>query len=124
MVSQDDIDRRASSSYMLLVGDETDAETESELNNFMEMHQSIDITPDDSPETVREMVSGEVSDPDRLIVVHKFREMDSDLQLFISQYLKGIAETYVDLPIIVFGIDDNNNPAYSNRDLSGRVYRL
>lgn len=49
--------------------------------------------------------------------------MSKDVQKFISQYLKGIAEQHVDVPIIVYD-NEGGNLGYNNPDLRGRLYNL
>lgn len=123
-----DIESRAGSSYMLVVSDSTDEETRDSLNTFVEQHATVDITKNETPDEAREIVEsglrGEyVSEKDPLVVVHRFDEMDFDFQKFLAQYLKGVAEKNVDLPILVFD-SEGENLIKANSDLSHRLYEL
>lgn len=118
-----DIERRATSSYMISVSERAAEEDRRSLNEFMEKYRSIDITVNEDSDEVRDMVEEGVDDPDVAIVVHRFDEMDEDMQRFLAQYLKGIAEKYTDVPIVVFD-EEGGNLGMANPDLTGRVYSL
>lgn len=119
----EDIERRATTSYMLIVSQSTDEETRDSLNNFTEQHTTIDITVNEDSGEVRDLVESNVNQPNPMVVVHEYEQMDRDMQKFLAQYLKGVAEKHTDLPILVYD-DEGSNLGMANPDLSGRVYTL
>lgn len=120
----ENIERRSTSSYMLVVSDSTDDETRSNVNEFIEQHDWTQITPDHTSDNTRDLVEENLaSGNNNLIVVQKYEQMNDDFQKFLAQYLKGIAEKHTGVPIIVFDAE-GSNLGMSNPDLHGRVYSL
>ena len=118
-----DIERQAGTSYMLVVSNSTDDETRSELDTLIDGYATVDINPNHDPDDARELVEGSVHNSDFLVTVREFDDMTEDMQRFLAQYLKGIAERYVEVPIVVFD-SEGNNLEMANPDLCGRLYSL
>lgn len=119
-----DIERRSKSSYMLIVSDNTEKSEKEDLNEFLRDYNSISITTGIDTENVKDKVNNGLQNYNNpIIIVENYHIMDEDLQRFISQYLKHIAEEYVDVPIIVYD-DDGDNLVTQNPDLSMRLYNL
>lgn len=119
-----DIKRRSQSSYMLVVSSDTETSIKNDVDEFLDEHNLIKITKDMSSESVRDYVRNNLSNYDNpTIVVEEYDDMDEELQKFLSQYLKGVAEDYVKLPIIVYD-REGGTLGMQNPDLVGRVYSL
>lgn len=119
-----DIERRSKSSYMLIVSEDTEESVQKDLTEFIENYQIISIKTGMDADEVRDKVDYGLQNYDNpIIIVKKYHSMNEDLQKFISQYLKHIAEEYVDVPIIVYD-NNGNNLVTQNPDLSMRVYKL
>lgn len=122
-MNTEDIQRYAETSYMLSVSNRTDEETRDSLNEFMEGHQTIDITTNEDTDDARQMVESGVNQSNPMVVVHKYDQMDEDMRMLLAQYLKGVAEKHTTLPIIVFD-EEGANLGMANPDLRGRIRSL
>jgi ERCC4-related helicase len=119
-----DIKRRSQSSYMLVVSSGTDASVENDVSEFLDNHNLIKITKNMGSDDVRDYVQNNIRNYNNpAVVIEEYDDMDDDLQKFLSQYLKGVAEKHVKLPIIVYD-DEGGNLGFQNPDLHGRVYSL
>lgn len=119
-----DIERRAKSSYMIVVSNETSDSDRKAVKDLIESNDSVLVEPETNTDAVRNTVEqGLRSNESPIIVVLDYQQMSTDIQKFISQYLKGIAEQHVDVPIIVYD-DEGGNLGHNNPDLRGRLYNL
>lgn len=118
-----DIESLSKKWYMLVVSSDTSESDRKEVKKFIENYDTILLESNTDADTVRNVVENGLEAEDPIIVVEEYHLMSEDVQKFISQYLKGIAEEYVDVPIIVYD-SEGENLVHQNPDLSLRLYTL
>lgn len=119
-----DIESKADRSYMLVVTSSTGPSARDAVDEFIDQHDLVEVKLGGYSDEIADEIEGDIrrkSDP--VLVIRKFEWLDEDVQESMAQYLKGVAESNPDLPIIVFD-DEGGNLSMANPDLRGRVYSL
>lgn len=111
---------------MVSISENVDTQTESAVDELLtEFDSVLTVTSENTIEEFQSLISEtNFYGNNSIIYVADFKNMDSEFQKTLSEQLKGMAESYPVLKIIVAGVNSTNKPTLSNSDLSGRVYPI